>query len=217
MPTATYTKNGSKATTPVKLDNAIFGVKEINHRLLQQSYDSYLANGRQLLARTKTRGLVRGGGRKPWQQKGTGRARVGSRRTPIWRGGGIIFGPTGNENYTKRLSANAKRKAIIQALSAHNMAGSLRVIESIELKSPKTSELNKLLNKLDIRGYTLIASDNLETNLKLASRNLENVKAIQVKYLNIARLLDADTIIITKPALAQLNEWLKTSDKKDSN
>ncbi len=215
MPTATYMKNGSKSSTPVKLDSDIFGVHEVNHRLLQQSYDSYLANGRSRLARTKTRGLVRGGGRKPWQQKGSGRARVGSRRTPLWRGGGIIFGPTGNENYAKRLSTNAKRKAIVQALSSHNLSGSLRVIESIGLKSTKTAELTKLLKKMDVKGYTLIATDNLDTNLKLASRNLDSVKTIEVKYINIARLLDADTVILTKPALTLLSAWLKPSVKKD--
>lgn len=215
MPTATYTKSGTKASSPVRLDSDIFGVKDINHRLLQQSYDSYLANGRPQLAHTKTRGLVRGGGRKPWQQKGSGRARVGSRRTPLWRGGGIIFGPTGKQNYTKKLSTNTKRKAIIQALSAHNLAGSLRVIEAIELKSKKTAALNKLLGKLDIKGYTLIATDSLDTNLKFASRNLDNVKVVEAKYLNIARLLDADTVVLTKPALAILSTWLKPAAKKD--
>jgi large subunit ribosomal protein L4 len=95
MATPTYSKTGNKATAAVKLDKAIFEVEIKNHELLKQAYLTYLANDRGNLAVTKTRGLVRGGGRKPWQQKGTGRARFGSSRNPIWRGGGIAFGPTG--------------------------------------------------------------------------------------------------------------------------
>jgi large subunit ribosomal protein L4 len=95
MAVATYTKTGTKATTAAKLDKAVFGVTPTNFELLKRVYDAYLANGRANHATTKTRGEVRGGGKKPWKQKGTGNARVGSRRNPIWRGGGIVFGPTG--------------------------------------------------------------------------------------------------------------------------
>jgi large subunit ribosomal protein L4 len=98
MAVATYTKTGTKATTAAKLDAKVFGVDVQNHELLKAAYVTYQANGRENLAVTKTRGLVRGGGKKPWKQKGTGRARFGSSRVPIWRGGGITFGPTGNEN-----------------------------------------------------------------------------------------------------------------------
>src|SRR5580700_971905 len=107
MAVATYTKSGTKAPTAAKLDKAVFEVEIKNHHLLKQAYEAYLANGRPNLAITKTRGLVRGGGRKPWRQKGTGRARFGSSRVPIWRGGGITFGPTGQENYSKQLSTQA--------------------------------------------------------------------------------------------------------------
>src|SRR6267378_3250149 len=100
----TYTKSGNKATTAAKLDKDVFGVVPTNHELLKQAYVAYLANIRENLAVTKTRGLVSGGGKKPWKQKGTGRARFGSTRNPIWRGGGIVFGPTGNENYSKSLN-----------------------------------------------------------------------------------------------------------------
>jgi len=93
MSVSTFTKSGAKATTPAKLDKAIFDVMPENHELLKLAYDAYLANGRENLAITKTRGLISGGGKKPWRQKGTGRARFGSSRNPIWRGGGIVFGP----------------------------------------------------------------------------------------------------------------------------
>ena len=96
MAVPTFTASGAKATTPAKLDAAVFGVEVTNHQLVKQAYEMYLANGRENLAVVKTRGLVRGGGKKPWKQKGAGRARFGSSRNPIWRGGGIVFGPTGN-------------------------------------------------------------------------------------------------------------------------
>src|SRR6478752_3221532 len=99
MPVATYTKTGNKATTAAKLDKKVFGLEVANHDLLKQAYLAYLANGRENLAVVKKRGEVRGGGKKPWRQKGTGRARFGSSRNPIWRGGGIAFGPTGNASY----------------------------------------------------------------------------------------------------------------------
>ena len=99
MITPTFTKTGNKATVAAKLNKAIFGVEVGNNELLKQAYDSYLTNGRINLAKAKSRGEVRGGGRKPWRQKGTGRARFGSTRNPIWRGGGVAFGPTGIENY----------------------------------------------------------------------------------------------------------------------
>src|SRR5687767_4981175 len=107
MPVQTYTSKGTKATTPVKLDKEVFGIEVTSHQLLKDVYTAYLANGRRNLAVTKTRGLVSGGGKKPWKQKGTGRARFGSSRVPIWRGGGITFGPTGNENYSKNINIKA--------------------------------------------------------------------------------------------------------------
>src|ERR1700742_1637638 len=111
MAVPTYTASGTKATTAAKLEASVFGVEVADHQPLRQAYDTYLANGRENLAVTKTRGLVRGGGKKPWKQKGTGRARFGSSRNPIWRGGGIVFGPTGEENYTHKVHKNAKRTA----------------------------------------------------------------------------------------------------------
>src|SRR5487761_1835511 len=114
MAVPTYTKSGTKATTAAKLDVTVFSVMPENHELLKLAYVAYLANGRDNLAVAKTRGLVRGGGRKPWKQKGTGRARFGSSRNPIWRGAGVVFGPTGEGNYTKQLNTKAKRLAIRQ-------------------------------------------------------------------------------------------------------
>src|SRR5688572_6392543 len=140
MSTATYTKTGTKAALPAKLDKSVFGVVPKNHELLKAAYVAYLANGRTSAGNTKTRGLVRGGGRKPWKQKGTGRARFGSTRNPIWRGGGIVFGPTGNENYSHKLQTNTKRQAIRQALSVSSEAGKVIVLEGLQIKDSKTTE-----------------------------------------------------------------------------
>src|SRR5581483_2312010 len=157
MATATaraFTKAGAKAATPAKLDKSVFGVEIKNHELLKQAYTAYLANGRVASATTKTRGEVRGSTIKPHRQKGTGRARAGSRYNPIWRGGGIVFGPTGNENYSKQLNTGAKRTAVRQALSLK--ADNVLVIEDLVSKEGKTTELAKLLKKVGAGRNVLI-------------------------------------------------------------
>lgn len=208
MAVTTYTKTGTKATTQLKLNSAVFGLKDINQQLLHQAYTAYLANGRINLATTKTRGLVSGSNKKPWRQKGTGRARVGSKRTPVWRGGGIVFGPTGEENYTKKLNLKAKQEAIRQALSAANKAGIIKLVEDFSLKQPKTKDVAKFLDKIDVNGYVLFVTDHITNELNKSFANLANVKLIQAQYLNVARIMDADTIVITKSALDSINDWL---------
>lgn len=207
MATATFTKNGTKAATPAKLDKAVFGVEVSNHELLKQAYVTYLANGRDNLAVTKTRGLVSGGGKKPWKQKGTGRARFGSSRNPIWRGGGIAFGPTGQENYSNKLSVASKRQAVRQALSLAADANKVVVIESLELKG-KTAEAVKLFEKLGATKNTLVVVSNKSENIVRATNNLKTVKLVQATYVNVFDVLNADRIVITKDALPMLSEWL---------
>jgi large subunit ribosomal protein L4 len=208
MAVATYTKAGTKATTAAKLDKAVFGAVPQNHALLQSAYTAYLANGRNNLAVTKKRGEVSGGGKKPWRQKGTGRARVGSSRNPIWRGGGIAFGPTGNENYTKQLNLKAKRLAIRQALSLSAEDGRIVVIEDIKLKEAKTAELAKLLAKIEADRRTLIVVDTKSQELVRAAANLQNVKVVQAMYINVFDALNADKIVITNEALKIVSAWL---------
>src|SRR5580658_7425804 len=132
MNAATFTKTGTKATTAATLDKSVFGLETIQHDLLKQAYVIYLANGRQNLAVTKTRGMVSGGGKKPWKQKGTGRARFGSSRVPIWRGGGVAFGPTGQENYARTMPLTAKRTALRQALSQAAQEKRVIILETFE-------------------------------------------------------------------------------------
>jgi large subunit ribosomal protein L4 len=205
MAVATYTKTGTKATTPAKLDKAVFGVDVKNHELLKQAYSTYLANGRENLAVAKTRGLIRGGGRKPWRQKGTGRARFGSSRNPIWRGGGIVFGPTGEENYSKNLNVKAKRLALRQALSLK--ADTVAVIEDVAATG-KTADLAKLLKKVEASRNVLIVVDSKTPELIRAAKNIQGVKVVTAKYVNVYDVLNADCLMFTQPALKVVVDWL---------
>lgn len=206
MSVATFTKAGSKATTPAKLDKAVFGVEVTSHDLLKQAYISYLANGRTNLAQTLKRGEVSGGGKKPWRQKGTGRARFGSSRNPIWTGGGIAFGPTGNENYSRRLNTAAKRQALRQALSLSQ--DKIKVIEAFDAKEGKVKPVVSLLSKLGANRSALLVVDKKDELVDRATRNLPEVKAVQAKYLNVYDILNAHSIVITKSALEMVHEWL---------
>ena len=208
MSVATYTKSGTKATTAATLNKAVFGVDTKNHELLKLAYHAYLANGRDNLAVVKTRGLVSGGGRKPWKQKGTGRARFGSSRNPIWRGGGIVFGPTGEENYTKRMSTQSRRTAIRQALSVAATANKISVIEAFDPKDGKTAEASKLLAKIGATGRTLVVVHEKDDLTMRATRNLQNVLVVTANYVNVYDVLNADSIVITKKSLEAIDAWL---------
>ena len=192
-----------------KLSDAVFQVEVPNHELLKLAYDSYLAANRQVSATTKTRGEVRGGGKKPWRQKGTGRARFGSSRNPIWRGGGVVFGPLGIENYNKRLAKSTKRVALRQALTLANRDGEITVIDAVKTTG-KTREIVKLLadlNLADKRRVLLVDVKN-ELNLR-ATANLPQIELVSPTYLSVFHILNADAIVFTKEALAATTEWLK--------
>jgi large subunit ribosomal protein L4 len=206
MATPTYTKSGGKATTEAKLPKGVFGLKVENHELLKQAYVAYLANGRSNDAHTKTRGEVRGGGKKPWRQKGTGRARFGSIRVPIWRGGGITFGPTGSENYSHDLPLKAKRQAIRQALSVK--ADTIKVIEAFESKEGKVAPTVKLLDKIGATKNILLVVSDKNDLVKRATANIRDLKVTQAKYLNVFDVLNADSIILDQKSIEIINEWL---------
>jgi large subunit ribosomal protein L4 len=211
MAVPTYTKAGTKAPTPAKLDKAVFDVAPDNHELLKAAYNMYLANSRPNLAVVKTRGLVRGGGKKPWKQKGTGRARFGSSRVPIWRGGGITFGPTGQENYTKQLNTKAKRLAIRQALSLASTASKVTVIEELTSKAGKTAEVAKLLTKIGVQRNILIVVETKTPELLRATQNLQDVVLVSAKYVNVYDVLNADCIVFTQAALQATTTWLNAT------
>lgn len=204
-------KTAAKPTTAT-LPKEVFAVEVVNHDLVKRAYEAYLANGRSNLAQVKTRGLVRGGGKKPWRQKGTGRARVGSSRNPIWRGGGIVFGPTGTENYTKSLSTAQKRQALRQALSLANKSKKIMVAE---FKAPEGKVKNAIdflaKNKLERR--VLLVVDVKDKLVDRATRNVENVKAVQATYLNVYDILNADHIVLNKKSVELIKEWLSSPAK----
>jgi large subunit ribosomal protein L4 len=208
MAVQTFTASGAKATTPAKLDDAVFGVIPENHQLVRQAYDRYLSNGRENLAVVKTRGLVRGGGKKPWKQKGTGRARFGSSRNPIWRGGGIVFGPTGLENYTKKLPTATKRLATRQALSLAADSGKLIVMEKLVSKEGKTADFVKLLAKVGATRNVLIVVTDKTPELNRAVANLQQVKLVAATYVNVYDTMNANAIVITSDALKAVEAWL---------
>lgn len=208
MSVLTVTKTGNKATTSAKLDKSVFGVEVKNHELLKQAYVAYLSNSRENLAKTKKRGEVSGGGKKPWRQKGTGRARFGSSRNPIWRGGGIAFGPTGSENYTKKLSTAMKRKAIAQALSLASQENRIIVIENLEFKDGKTAQVAKLLDKIGANKNTLIVTEEKDSVTERATRNIPNLIVTQANYVNVYDVLNADHVVITEKSLPIIEKWL---------
>ncbi len=214
MPVATYTKSGTKATTATKLDKTIFGVEIKNHDLLQQAYLSYLARARSAGATAKTRGEVRGGGRKPWRQKGTGRARFGSSRNPIWRGGGIAFGPTGHENYRLNMSTQSKRQALRQALSLAATDDKIKILETFESKEGKVKPTVNLLRKLEANGSTLLVVSLKDELVERATRNIPKLIVTTASYLNVYDVLNADTIIMSQKSLEVVNQWLGVTKSK---
>lgn len=205
MSVATFTKTGTKASTPAKLAKDIFALEIDSHELVRSAYEMHLANGRVNLATTKTRGEVRGGGRKPWRQKGTGRARFGSSRVPIWRGGGITFGPLGEENYSKSMNKKAKKLAIRQALTLK--ADNIMIIEDFVTKG-KTSEAKALLSKIGADKRSLIVLSEISDEVARSTDNMPDVSLIRANYLNVYELINADHVVMTKSALEVVNEWL---------
>lgn len=201
----------TKSTKPT-LTKDIVAVEVSNHELLKLAYDSYLANARLASATTKQRGEVSGGGKKPWKQKGTGRARFGSSRNPIWRGGGVVFGPRGNENYTIKLPTKTKRVALRQALSLADKAGKIVILD---VKSTgKTKEIADFLIKNKLERRVLIAVDAKTPELIRSTNNVPNVELLSAKYLSVYHILNADKIVLTPKAVAVINEWLGTKGDK---
>lgn len=205
MAYSSFTTSGNKAQTVVKLPKELFAVEINSHQLLKDVYIAYMANGRQNYAKTLKRGEVRGGGAKPWRQKGTGRARVGSSRTPVWRGGGITFGPSGNENYTRKVNTKAGLKALAQALTL-SVNKNLAIIEDFSIKNGKTKSASALLSKIGSTRKTLIVVESIETNTAKALNNLQNTSIITAKNLNAYNILNSDSIVITKKALDDLSK-----------
>lgn len=191
------------------LNPEIFNLEVTNHELVKLAYDAYLANSRSSHAKTLKRGEVRGGGKKPWKQKGTGRARFGSTRNPIWRHGGVAGGRTGEENFTKKLSKNAKRTAVMQALSMKNTAKAIQVIDTLGIKDGKVKEVIKTLIDLKVtpKNVLIVVPEKDELTLR-ATNNIAFAKVVRPTFLNVFDIMNADTIVIVKDAVASIDNWL---------
>jgi large subunit ribosomal protein L4 len=204
----------NKSAEPVKeldLTAKVFGVKA-NSELLHQAMIAQRANERQVLAHTKDRSEVSGGGKKPWKQKGTGRARSGSSRSPIWIGGGVTFGPTKDRNFKVKINQKMKQKAIFMALSDKVNSSVMVVLDTMEFSEYKTKEFNKLLDNLEKkvlstdRRNILIINEAKDEKTKFSARNLKGVKVINVENLNLIDLLNFKNLLVTENIISILEK-----------
>jgi len=196
-----------------ELPAEIFEV-EMNPDLVHQAVLAQQANQRKKIAKTKDRGEKRGGGRKPWRQKGTGRARAGSNRSPIWKGGGVTFGPTPERIFKKKITKKMRRKALFMVLSAKLKDDLLLIIDSLNFEEAKTKLAKEILDKLFLKkGTGLIALSRLDKNAILALRNIPKVAAVQVKDLNVLDLLSYKYLIMPKETIKTIKETFIESSK----
>lgn len=197
------TKNNIKGN--VELPSQVFGLSARTD-IMHSSVVNFLANQRQGTHATKTKGLVSGGGKKPWKQKHTGRARAGSSRSPIWRGGGTIFGPQPRD-YSYSLPKNVKKRALGEALSAKLQCGEIAFLEGIVIGKPRTKDMVEVLKNLGLEGKTvLIVLPEKDDNVFLSSRNIPGVKVARVRDINPYEVLKHERVIITKDAVNVMSE-----------
>ncbi len=188
------------------LPKEVFGI-EVNDDLVHQVIVSQMSNQRQGNAHTKQRGEVRGGGRKPWRQKGTGRARAGSNRSPIWRGGGITFGPRNERNYKKTIPTKMRRKAMFMVLSAKYKTELLLLIDTLKFDKISTKEMSGIVGKLPAKaGSILIVLPKIDKSLILSTRNIPRVETIQAKDLSALTLMSFKYVIMSKESVKVIEE-----------
>src|SRR3989338_1769453 len=211
----TYDQTG-KELSQTRLPADVFGI-EINHDLVHQVVVSQMANRRQIIAHTKDRGEVSGGGRKPWRQKGTGRARHGSIRSPFWRHGGGTFVPTKERDFKKKINTKMKRGALLMVLSEKAKNNFLILLDKLELENAKTKLMAKILEKLPIKGSCLIALPSMDKNIILSTRNLSGVKIFQAKDLSALDLLNFKYLLMPKESIKVIKEkLLKKSEARST-
>jgi large subunit ribosomal protein L4 len=196
-----------KVVDNMQLDRDLFD-GHVNMTLLYEAKKMYEANRRRGTASTKTRGDVSGGGIKPWRQKGTGRARVGSTRNPLWRHGGTVFGPHPRD-FKYSIPKKAARKALLSSLNARLLEDMIKATIKIELGKPRTKESVNILDNLKVEGKTLIVVDKMTSNVKLSFRNIDNVDLKEGRNINARDILLNDFLVIEKEALEKLVERLK--------
>ena len=206
MPKVAVYNSANQQVGDIELNDSVFGV-EMNAGLVHQAVVMQLASRRLGTHATKTRGLVRGGGRKPWRQKGTGRARSGSTRSPLWVGGGTVFGPQ-PRSYTFRMPKKQRRLAIKCALSDKVASGDFIVLDDLQFDAPKTKSVVKMLGDFGVDAKSLIITLDENENVELSSRNIPGVKAINTMGLNVYDILNHTKLFITKAAIEQIEEVL---------
>ncbi|WP_308636584.1 50S ribosomal protein L4 [Paenibacillus silvisoli] len=202
---ALYSVNGSQVGE-VELSESVFGI-EPNVHVLHSAVLLQQASERRGTHKTKGRSEVRGGGRKPWKQKGTGRARQGSIRSPQWVGGGTVFGPT-PRSYSFKLPRKVRRLAIKSALSSKVIDNEIIVLDQLAFAQPKTKEFAAILNNLKVARKALVVTANYEDNVALAARNIPNVKFVVADGINVLDVMKYDKLIITKEAVEKVQEVL---------
>jgi len=200
---ALYSTTGEQVGEMLLADS-VFAV-EVNEAAMHQAVLTYLANRRIGSAATKTRTEVRGGGRKPWKQKGTGRARHGSIRSPIWKGGGVVFGPH-PRSYRMSLPKKVRRLALKSALTCKINSGSLIVLESLAMEAPKTREMAGVFKNLKTGRKVLLVLDTPQENVIKSVRNIPGVKTLNAWQLNVYDILNSENLVLTKDAVARVEE-----------
>ncbi len=198
---ALYKMSGEQAGE-IDLNDDVFNI-EVNEHVMYEAVKTYMANQRQGNQSAKTRSEVRGGGRKPWRQKGTGRARAGTIRSPLWKGGGVIFAPK-QRDYSKKLPKKIKRLAMKSAFSSKVLNDEMVVLEELKLDDIKTKRMIEVLNNLKVEKKALIVTD--DKNVYYSSRNIKGIKTASINTLNVYDILNYEKFIITKDALKKVEE-----------
>ena len=197
-----YTMEGKEVET-MELDDAVFGV-DVNEHLVHMAVVQQLANNRQGTQKAKTRSEVRGGGRKPWRQKGTGHARQGSTRAPQWTGGGVVFAPTPRD-YSFKLNKKEKRAALKSALSSRVAENKFVVVDELKFDAIKTKDFAKVMSNLGVEKALVVINDN-DTNVVMSAKNIPTVKTASTSTINVYDILKYNTVVVTKDAVNTIQE-----------
>jgi len=204
MPTVALYNTQGEQVGEIALADSVFGV-EVSEAAMHQAVLAYLANRRLGTAAVKTRAEVRGGGRKPWRQKGTGRARHGSIRSPIWKGGGVVFGPK-PRSFRMSLPKQVRRLALKSALTTKTSSGSLIVLERLAMESPKTKEMAGIFKNLKTGRKVLLVLDGPQENVIKSARNIPGIKTLNARQLNVYDILNSESLIMTRDAAVLVEE-----------
>lgn len=207
MKTKIYNLEG-KESASLELDDSIFDVK-IKPEIVHKVFTQMEANIREPWAHTKDKSDVRGGGRKPWKQKGTGRARHGSIRSPLWKGGGVTFGPLNTRNYKTKINKKVKRLALKMCLTSKAQSEDLMVLENFDFKEAKTKVFEKLLKALPKKRSYLVASADKDENLLLMTNNLQKINTVRAQDLNVVDLLKFEALVLSKDAVEKIEKVFK--------